>query len=86
MGDAKGAANRQHHRNAIGLRRIMRAKTKAHTLRNLVDEQAKDEGLWFVAEKCPEAYLQQELRSLHAAVEDFLDAYFPPVTREPGDG
>lgn len=38
-------------------------------LRTLVDEQAADDGLWFVAATAPEAYLQQELRRLHAAVE-----------------
>ncbi len=38
-------------------------------LRALVDRQAEDEGLWFFAETAPEAYLQQELRTLHAAVE-----------------
>lgn len=37
--------------------------------REIVDEQAEDEGLWFVARTAPEAYLQQELRRLHAAVE-----------------
>ena len=35
----------------------------------VVDEQAEDEGLWFRAETAAEAYLQQELRRLHAAVE-----------------
>lgn len=35
----------------------------------IVDEQAEDEGLWFIARTAPEAYLQQELRRLHAAVE-----------------
>ena len=38
-------------------------------LRAIVDEQAEDEGLWFKAETAPEAYLKQELRKLHAAVE-----------------
>jgi hypothetical protein len=38
-------------------------------LRALVDEQAEDEGLWFIAQTAPEAYLQQELRRLHAAIE-----------------
>lgn len=38
-------------------------------LRKLVDEQAEDEGLWFIAVTAPEAYLQQELRRLHEAVE-----------------
>lgn len=36
---------------------------------DVVNEQAEDEGLWFDAETLPEAYLQQELRRLHAAVE-----------------
>ncbi len=38
-------------------------------LRQLVNQQAEDAGLWFLAETAPEAYLQQELRRLHAAVE-----------------
>ena len=36
---------------------------------DLVDEQAEDEGLWFNAITASEAYLQQELRRLHAAME-----------------
>lgn len=36
----------------------------------LVQKQAKDEGLWFVAKTAPEAYLQQELRRLHKRIED----------------
>ncbi len=35
----------------------------------LVNEQAKDEGLWFQATTAPEGYLQQELRRLHELVE-----------------
>lgn len=35
----------------------------------LVQRQASDEGLWFVAQTAPEAYLQAALRELHAAVE-----------------
>jgi len=35
----------------------------------LVQEQAEDEGLWFEAKTAPEAYLQQELRKLHAVIE-----------------
>lgn len=35
----------------------------------LVDKQAKDEGLWFLAETAPEAYLQRALRELHATIE-----------------
>jgi len=39
-------------------------------IRAVVDEQAEDEGLWFVARTAPEAYLQQELRRLHRVIED----------------
>jgi len=35
----------------------------------IVNEQAFDEGLWFVAATAPEAYLQQELRRLHDVIE-----------------
>lgn len=35
----------------------------------LVEEQALDEGLWFHATTMPEAYLQEALRRLHAAIE-----------------
>ena len=46
-------------------------------LLNLTEAQAQDDGLWFVAKTAPEAYLQQELRKLHAAIE----AAFQPVDR-----
>ena len=39
-------------------------------LRALVDEQAEDAGLWFMAHTAQEAYLQAALRRLHAAVEE----------------
>jgi hypothetical protein len=35
----------------------------------LVNEQANDDGLWFIAATVSEAYLQRELRRLHAEVE-----------------
>lgn len=38
-------------------------------VRRVVDAQAEDEGLWFIAETAAEAYLQQELRALHDAIE-----------------
>ena len=37
---------------------------------DVVLEQAEDEGLWFIAETAPEAYLQIALRRLHAAIEE----------------
>lgn len=36
----------------------------------IVNEQAEDEGLWFIAHYLTEAYLQQELRRLHAVIEE----------------
>lgn len=35
----------------------------------MVNDQAEDGGLWFIAENASEAYLQQELRKLHALIE-----------------
>jgi hypothetical protein len=39
-------------------------------IEQFVANQANDEGLWFVAQTGAEGYLQQELRSLHKAVEE----------------
>lgn len=57
----------------------MSALEKVH---RLVLEQAEDDGLWFVAETASEAYLQQELRRLAAAIEEVCDAYFQPGDNE----
>ncbi len=35
----------------------------------MVDRQAEDEGLWFIAKYASEAYLQKALRKLHAVIE-----------------
>ena len=48
---------------------LMEAGQRMLDLIVLVDEQAADGGIWFVAATAPENYLQQELRRLHAAVE-----------------
>lgn len=42
---------------------------KKATLDKLIDQQAMDEGLWFVAPTASEAYLQQALRKLHVKIE-----------------
>lgn len=42
-------------------------------IKDLVNEQAKDEGIWFNAETASEAYLQQELRELHKLIEEELN-------------
>jgi hypothetical protein len=44
-------------------------------IRKLVDEQAENEGLWFIAETAPEAYLQRQLRLLHALIEHFTTSH-----------
>jgi hypothetical protein len=52
---------------------IDEAKIKA-----LVEKQANDEGCWFVAQTITEAYLQSQLRLLHAAIEG-TDYFGRPV-------
>ena len=48
---------------------IKRLQAQNELLEELVATQAADEGLWFIAETAPEAYLQASLRKLHEAVE-----------------
>jgi len=48
---------------------LQEARAGIKELQAVVDAQAGDEGLWFVAQLAPEAYLQQELRRLAYAVE-----------------
>jgi hypothetical protein len=43
----------------------------------LVDEQANDGGLWFIAEYASEAYLQDALRKLHTILEE--ERGLPPL-------
>ena len=38
-------------------------------IKALVEKQANDEGCWFRTETITEAYLQRQLRLLHAAIE-----------------
>lgn len=47
----------------------MSAEEILERARQLVAEQAEDEGLWFVAESITEAYFQERLRALHAVIE-----------------
>ena len=42
---------------------------KLQKIKDLVDEQANDDGIWFQADTAPEAYLQHKLRLLHAVIE-----------------
>ena len=48
----------------------------------LVEAQAEDEGLWFIAEDAPTAYLQQELRKLHAVIEYYFSDVIEYYTSE----
>ena len=48
---------------------VMNRETELKSVITLVEEQAKDAGLWFIARTASEAYLQQELRKLHAEIE-----------------
>lgn len=54
----------------------MTAEQALQTIQLLVDEQAEDEGLWAVPwqglQSIGEAYLQQELRRLHALIENCI--------------
>lgn len=45
------------------------AEADRERIKRAVSAQAEDPGLWFIAETAPEAYLQQELRRLHAVIE-----------------
>lgn len=50
-------------------RRASGSKQHLQNIVALVLDQAEDDGLWFKATTCPEGYLQQELRRLHALIE-----------------
>ena len=47
--------------------------SKIIELKLMIEQQADDIGLWFVAETGSEAYLQQELRKLHALCEEVIE-------------
>ena len=53
-----------------GQGQVSEAKAKLRALRALVDDQARDPGLWFISVTASEAYLQAALRRLHAAIEE----------------
>jgi len=42
--------------------------------KELVDQQAADDALWFIPDTVVEAYFQQELRRLHSAIEGVPNA------------
>jgi hypothetical protein len=45
-------------------------KADLSLLRETVEEQADDRGVWFVAETAAEGLLQHELRRLHTMIEN----------------
>ena len=51
------------------LEEAKRDADKLQKIKDLVDEQANDGGIWFQADTAPEAYLQHKLRLLHAVIE-----------------
>ena len=62
-------------KTVVGLRETqevesyLRLEAEKAELVELVQEQAEDEALWFITVNAAEAYLQQELRRLHAVIE-----------------
>ena len=61
----------------VAIRQIQRLSRELTNARRIVEEQAEDEALWFTEASASEAYLQQALRRLQAAVEG--DATFVPI-------
>jgi len=59
-----------YHEYATVSAALLASEAREKRLREFVGAQALDDGLWFVAETAPEAYLQQELRRLHALIEN----------------
>lgn len=45
------------------------SKQSLLALKQMVDRQAEDDGLWFVARNANTAYVQRGLRRLHAEIE-----------------
>jgi hypothetical protein len=63
-GHASVSPERSDHKAVVEALRAVRAKS---------DQMAEDEGLWFQAETCAEAYVQAELRKLCAMIESLTD-------------
>ena len=62
------------YRKWIPLLRIKKAQENTEDeVASVIEQQANDEGLWFNAQTASEAYLQQELRRLHAIIEGEKD-------------
>jgi hypothetical protein len=59
-----------HHICDCNIEKMIRLEKWIAGIKKCVDIQAEDEGLWYIAESAPEAYVQQALRSLHEVIED----------------
>jgi len=61
----------EYARNEIkdGRKEIERLQARVEALEGAVQEQAEDDGLWFISETASEVYLQSALRYLHALIE-----------------
>lgn len=57
-----------HHQKTV-LAALQSPRVPVIEILDTVLEQAEDDGLWFNAKYASEAYLQQELRRLHAVIE-----------------
>lgn len=64
QGEAVPSTSDDRHKAVVEALRAVRAKS---------DQMAEDEGLWFQAETCAEAYVQAELRKLCAMIESLTD-------------
>lgn len=63
------------------VRRIAELEAHLAAIRYTVDRQAEDPGLWFVAERATEGYLQLALRTLHSVVESAVP--IEPLNEDP---
>lgn len=63
---AQEAERTQFERDGL---RVLELQAQLTTIAAVVNEQASDDGLWFIAEHATEAYLQAALRRLHAVIE-----------------
>lgn len=50
-------------------RALLEAWDDLSAIRSHMDEQAEDEALWLIETRIETAYIQQELRKLHATIE-----------------
>jgi hypothetical protein len=67
--------------------KLTAAEKKIEAIKDFVDAQAQDEGLWAVAQYASEAYIQDGLRGLHAYIESVIKDGPRPIAdkRDPED-